>query len=86
MNFKKILYKLYHWETWDYRVKFIPVIPVWLWLCFRARSFWFFSASNPTITFGGFEGERKREMYDQFATCIYNKNILYMIKLRLLEC
>lgn len=62
---KKALYRLTHWETWDYRVKLIPLIPVWLWHCGRARSWWFFTPANPTLTFGGFEGETKREMYDQ---------------------
>lgn len=62
---EKVWYRLTHWETWDYRVKLIPLIPVWLWHCGRARSWWFFTPANPTLTFGGFEGETKREMYDQ---------------------
>ncbi|MFT3904398.1 MAG: hypothetical protein QM727_14605 [Niabella sp.] len=44
---------------------YAPVFPVWLWYCIRSRSLWFFSSSNPTIAFGGFEGEGKKEMYDQ---------------------
>ncbi len=75
MDFKKFVYRLYHWETWDYRVKFIPLIPFWLWLCLRARSLCFFSASNPTITFGGFEGESKKEMYDQLPPGSFPKSI-----------
>ena len=62
---KKALYRLTHWETWDYRVKLIPLIPVWCWHCLRAGSWWFFTPANPTLTFGGFEGETKREMYEQ---------------------
>lgn len=30
----------------------------------KSRSAWFFSASNPKMLFGGFEGESKREMYE----------------------
>ncbi|MCW3094138.1 MAG: hypothetical protein JWP81_5207 [Ferruginibacter sp.] len=46
-------------------VKYIPLAPVWFWYCLRARSLWFFTPSNPTITFGGFEGEPKEEIYKQ---------------------
>lgn len=62
---KSLWYKLTHWETWHYLAKYIPLAPMWLYYCLRARSFWFFTPSNPTLTFGGFEGESKREMYDQ---------------------
>ncbi len=65
MSIKKIYYKITHWETWHYLAKYIPIAPVWLWYCFRARSMWFFTPSNPSITFGGFEGETKKEMYSQ---------------------
>ena len=72
---KKAVYRLTHWETWDYRVKLIPLIPVWLWHCGRARSWWFFTPANPTLTFGGFEGETKREMYDQLPPDLCPKSI-----------
>jgi hypothetical protein len=49
------------------------ISPVWLWYCLRSGSFWFFSSSNPTITFGGFEGEGKREMYDLLPPGTYPK-------------
>lgn len=68
---KKIWFKLTHWESWHYQVKYIPIAPVWLWYCLKARSFWFFTASNPTITFGGFEGEGKMEIYRQLPTGSY---------------
>lgn len=71
MNFKDAYYKLTHWETWHYLAKYIPIMPVWLWYCVRARSLWFFTPSNPTLTFGGFEGESKREMYEQLPSGIY---------------
>jgi len=72
---KKAVYRLTHWETWDYRVKLIPLIPVWLWHCGRARSWWFFTPANPTLTFGGFEGETKREMYDQLPPDLCPKSL-----------
>src|SRR5690606_6033750 len=76
MQLRKFWFKLTHWESWHYRTKYIPIAPVWLWYCIKARSFWFFTASNPTITFGGFEGEGKEEIYKQlpkssFPDCIF---------------
>jgi len=70
-----MLYILTHWEKWHYHVKYIPLYPVWLWLCIRSRSLWFFTPSNPTLTFGGFEGESKREMYNQLPPGTYPKSL-----------
>lgn len=36
---------------------------------------WFFTPSNPTITFGGFEGEGKKEMYEQLPSSLVPKTI-----------
>jgi hypothetical protein len=64
-----------HWETWNYLVKYIPILPVWFWYCLRSKSFWFFTSSNPTICFGGFEGETKREIYEQLPPGSYPESI-----------
>jgi hypothetical protein len=37
---------------------------------------WFFTPSNPTLTFGGFEGESKLEMYDQLPPGSYPESLL----------
>lgn len=68
-------YKLTHWETWHYHLKYIPLYPAWIWYCLRGRSLWFFTPSNPTLTFGGFEGESKKEMYDQLPPGSYPNSI-----------
>ena len=73
---KKFLYKLQHWETWHWLVKYIPMVPFWIGHCIKARSLWFFTASNPTLTFGGYEGESKIEMYKQLPSGTYPKTIL----------
>lgn len=75
MNTKAFLFRLRHWETWHYLAKYIPIMPVWLWYCIRARSFWFFTPSNPTLTFGGFEGESKKEMFDQLPQQYYPRTV-----------
>jgi hypothetical protein len=70
---KDSAYRISHWESWHWLVKYILILPVWLWLCWRARSLWFFTSSNPTLTFGGFVGETKKEMYDQLPPHSYPK-------------
>ena len=62
---KKLYRLLTNWEQWNFFVLYLPILPVWGWYCLKSRSLWFFTASNPTITFGGLEGEGKKEMYDQ---------------------
>lgn len=50
-------------------------MPVWAWYCVKARSLWFFTPSNPTISFGGFEGETKTEMYRQLPPGTFPESI-----------
>lgn len=73
---KNIWKKVTNWEAWHYQIKYIPIAPFWLWYCLKARSLWFFTASNPTITFGGFEGEGKEEIYNQLPPETYPTTIL----------
>jgi hypothetical protein len=73
--FKKAVYRIWHWETWHWTIKYFMMLPAWFWYCLRARSFWFFTASNPTLTFGGFEGENKREMYAQLPKGSYPETL-----------
>lgn len=85
MNVRNFFYKLNHWETWHYLAKYIPLAPVWLWYCIKSRSLWFFSSSNPTLTFGGFEGESKMEMYAQLPSGSYPKSVLIPAGLSFIE-
>lgn len=75
MSIKKFFEKLFNWELWTFYVLYAPIGPIWFWYCLRSRSFWFFSSSNPTITFGGFEGEGKKEMYDQLPPHLVPRTI-----------
>ncbi len=75
MTFRQSIYRLTHWETWDYRIKLVPLLPIWFWHGLRAGSLWFFTPANPTLTFGGFEGEGKQEMYAQLPPGSYPKSI-----------
>lgn len=64
MKIKWWWYVLTHWEQWHYNVKYVLFAPAWIWYSLRARSFYFFTPANPTLTFGGFEGGPKKEIYD----------------------
>ena len=78
MRIKKFFQKLTNWELWNFYVLYAPISPVWFWYCLRSGSLWFFSSSNPTITFGGFEGEGKKEMYDQLPPHLVPRTIYIM--------
>lgn len=54
--------KLRSWEYWPFHVFHAPLYVYWLWLSLKARSFTFFSASNPGILMGGMFGESKAEV------------------------
>jgi hypothetical protein len=66
---------LTNWELWNFYVLYFPIGPVWFWYCLRSWSLWFFSSSNPTIKFGGFHGEGKKEMYDQLPPRLVPRTI-----------
>ncbi|MEZ0609025.1 hypothetical protein ACAW74_10945 [Fibrella sp. WM1] len=57
--------RLRHWEYWPFAVVYLPVFVYHLWLSLRARSFFFFSAANPSIETGGLMGESKINILDR---------------------
>lgn len=75
MAFSDILNKVFYWQNWHNHIKYIPLVPVWLWYCIRSRSLWFFTPANPELTLGGMEGETKQEMYNQLPEYSYPKSI-----------
>jgi len=83
MNSNSIRYRLrrkriifFNWEYWSFNVLYLPVYFYWLWLSIRARSFFFFSTSNPGIENGGFIMERKKAIYDILPSAFYPKTVL----------
>lgn len=62
-NWNRWRESLFNWELWPFALRYLFIAPVWGWYCIRSGSLWFFTSSNPTLTFGGFEGEGKQEMY-----------------------
>ncbi|WP_132054887.1 ATP-grasp domain-containing protein [Pseudocnuella soli] len=67
--------KLGNWELWPFPLRYAALMPFWVGYCMRAGSPWFFTASNPTITFGGFDGEGKKEMYALLPEGSYPKTL-----------
>ena len=60
----KLIDKIKNWEQWPFKLLYAPITPVWLWYVVRSGAVWFFTPSNPRLTFGGMEGEPKKEMHD----------------------
>ncbi len=56
----KLFYtKITNWEYWPFELVYFPILLYYIWLSLKARSFFFFSASNPSIETGGMLGESK---------------------------
>lgn len=65
--FQRILHRpffirLFNWEYWSFTAVYIWIYPFWIYLCLRARSFFFFAAANPRIKNGGFLNESKQDL------------------------
>jgi hypothetical protein len=72
---RNVFRRLTNWELWPFNVLYFPISVVWLWYMIRSRAVWFFTPSNPTISFGGFEGEGKKEIYEQLPEDLIPKTI-----------
>jgi hypothetical protein len=68
--------KLTHWEHWPFGIVQAPFFVYWLWLSLKARSLFFFSASNPSIFSGGMLGESKFDVLDLVPTPFRPKAVL----------
>lgn len=70
------LIRLLHWEYWPFGIVQMPAFFYWLWLSARARSFFFFTASNPGIEMGGMFGESKYQILDKIPRQYVPSSIL----------
>lgn len=68
--------KLTNWEYWPFGIVQFPLFIYWLWLSFRSRSLFFFSASNPGIAMGGMFGESKYDVILKIPRQYIPKTIL----------
>ncbi|MEO8239639.1 MAG: D-alanine--D-alanine ligase [Flavobacterium sp.] len=69
-------HKITNWEYWPFQVLYIPIYFLWTYYAIRARSVFFFNASNPKIKNGGFIMESKKQIYDSLPKKYYPKTIL----------
>jgi hypothetical protein len=69
--------RLRSWEYWPFAVVYAPVFVYWLWLSAKARSLFFFTASNPGIETGGMLGESKIDLLDQISDVFKPKTVLF---------
>ncbi len=52
-----------NWEYWPFSFLYFPVGFYYTWLAIKRGSFFFFTAANPSIEFGGMMGEKKSDIY-----------------------
>lgn len=64
------------WHHWPFFLFYFPLSFSWVGYYIKSRSLWFFTASNPTIDFGGFEGEGKYSMYNQLPAHLCPQSLL----------
>lgn len=75
---KKLISTITNWEAWPFKLLYAPIVPVWVWYMLRSRAVWFFTPSNPSITFGGMDGETKKEMYNLLPVHLYPKTFFVL--------
>lgn len=76
LSHRPFFIRLFNWEYWSFHAVYGWIYPIWFFLCLRARSLFFFSASNPTIDNGGFLFESKKKIYDILPPEYYPATIL----------
>lgn len=77
LGLRKAKIRIMNWEYWPSHLVYGPIYFYWLWLSMRARSFFFFSAVNPGIQYGGFVHERKSDIYPLIPRQYHPHTILF---------
>ena len=77
---KPFFIRLFNWEYWPFAAVYSPILLFWLVLSARARSFFFFNASNPSIENGGMLNESKKDIHDIIPDHLYPKTIHFSIE------
>jgi hypothetical protein len=71
--------RLFNWEYWSFNTVYLLIYPIWVYLCIRARSFFFFAAANPSIQNGGFLNESKEDIYAIMPDDLHPKTVFFKI-------
>lgn len=72
---KRTWQRITDWELWPFYLIYTPLVLVWGYYVVRAKRFWFFAPVNPSLDFSGFEGETKKEMFEQLSKDVYPNTI-----------
>lgn len=75
INKSPFLIRLFNWEYWPMYVVYFPVSVYYIYLAARARSFFFFSTTNPTIETGGMFFESKWSIFKMIPKKYFPKTI-----------
>ncbi|WP_291287515.1 D-alanine--D-alanine ligase [Flavobacterium sp.] len=73
---KLFFHRISNWEYWPFKVLYVPIYFLWAYYAVKARSVFFFNASNPKIKNGGFIMESKKQIYDLLPKECYPNTIL----------
>jgi hypothetical protein len=68
---QNMLNRIKNWEAWPFEILYAPLAIFWIKYMIQSKAVWFFTPSNPKITFGGLEGEPKKEMYNLLPPALY---------------
>ena len=69
-------HKLTNWEYWPFKIVYIPIYFLWAFYALKARTIFFFNASNPSMKNGGFIMDSKKEIYNLIPQRYYPKTEL----------
>src|SRR5580693_8965573 len=72
--------RLFNWEYWPAKLVYIPVMVYYLILSVKARSFFYYSASNPSIETGGMFAESKWKVLKLIPRNYYPDTVLIPAK------
>jgi hypothetical protein len=68
-----------HWEYWNFHFIYLPLYPIFIYYCIRARSFFFFAAANPCIKNGGYLGESKKDLYKLLPENLQPRTLFFSV-------
>ncbi|HEX9512140.1 MAG TPA: hypothetical protein VF939_16730 [Puia sp.] len=77
LAYRPFFIRFLHWEYWSFNAVYIPIYFIWVGICLRARSFFFFAAANPTIRNGGFLNESKKDIIPLIPMAIHPRTFFF---------
>jgi hypothetical protein len=77
LSYRPFFIRLFNWEYWSMYTVYVPIYFIWIGLCLRARSFFFFAAAKPTIRNGGFLNESKKDISPLIPAAIHPRTFFF---------